>query len=83
MCACVCVQVVVPQGKKADCSLVEVGPRLCLQPIKIFAGSFGGPTLYENPAYTSPNSVRAMLKQKRAAKYTGKVEGAGGHGVII
>ena len=38
-------------------SLVEVGPRVCLQPIKIFAGSFGGPVLYENPSYVSPNKV--------------------------
>lgn len=38
-------------------SLVEVGPRVCLQPIKIFAGCFGGPILYENPAYVSPNKV--------------------------
>jgi len=38
---------------------VEVGPRACLMPIRIFAGSFGGPVLYENPAYVSPNKVRA------------------------
>ena len=41
-------------------SLVEVGPRCCLNPIKIFAGSFGGPVLYENPAYVSPNLVRCL-----------------------
>jgi len=28
-----------------------------LNPIKIFGGSFGGPTLYENPFYISPNQV--------------------------
>lgn len=39
-------------------SLVEVGPRVCLQPVKIFAGSFGGAVLYENPGYVSPNQVR-------------------------
>lgn len=49
-------------GKKGkvteeEMSLVEVGPRVCLQPIKIFAGSFGGPVLYENPSYVSPNKV--------------------------
>ena len=38
-------------------SLVEVGPRCCLNPIKIFAGSFSGSVLYENPAYVSPNLV--------------------------
>ena len=39
-------------------SLVEVGPRCCLNPVKMFAGSFGGPVIYENPAYVSPNTVR-------------------------
>ena len=39
-------------------ALVEVGPRACLMPIRIFAGSFGGPVLYENPAYVSPNKAR-------------------------
>ena len=36
---------------------MEVGPRACLMPIRIFAGSFGGPVLYENPAYVSPNKA--------------------------
>ena len=48
-------------------SLVEVGPRLCLQPIKIFAGSFGGPVLYENPAYVSPNKVSISLTPPKTA----------------
>lgn len=38
--------------------LVEVGPRFVLTPIRIFSGSFGGPTLYQNPEYVSPNLVR-------------------------
>ena len=52
-------------------SLVEVGPRVCLQPIKIFAGSFGGPVLYENPAYVSPNKVRHSLRQPQLAACAG------------
>lgn len=36
---------------------MQVGPRFCLNPIKIFEGSFGGRTLYENPKYVSPNAV--------------------------
>ncbi|CAL5227475.1 g10452 [Coccomyxa viridis] len=55
-------------------SLVEVGPRVCLQPIKIFAGSFGGPVLYENPAYVSPNKIRAAVKKQNAGKYATKVK---------
>lgn len=30
-------------------SLVEIGPRFVLTPIRIFEGSFGGPTVFENP----------------------------------
>lgn len=53
-------------------SLVEIGPRFVLNPIRIFAGSFGGPTLYQNPQFLSPNFVRAEKKraegQRRATK---------------
>lgn len=37
---------------------LQVGPRACLNPIKMFAGSFGGPVIYENPTFVSPNAVR-------------------------
>lgn len=30
---------------------------MVLNPIKIFKGSFGGPTLFQNPKYISPNEV--------------------------
>ena len=57
---------------EAATSLVEIGPRFVLNPIRIFAGSFGGPTLYQNPQFLSPNFVRAERKrvegQRRAAK---------------
>ncbi|XP_050937232.1 ribosome biogenesis protein BRX1 homolog 1-like isoform X1 [Cucumis melo] len=48
----------VARGGLDKMTLIEVGPRFCLNPIKIFGGSFGGPTLYENPLYVSPNQVR-------------------------
>ncbi|BDA41073.1 Ribosome biogenesis protein BRX1 homolog [Coccomyxa sp. Obi] len=75
-------QVVVTPGKKGkvtteEMSLVEVGPRVCLQPIKIFAGSFGGPVLYENPGYVSPNKIRAAIKKQSAGKYSAKVKARG------
>jgi len=44
-----------------DASLVEIGPRFVLNLIKIFQGSFGGPTLYENPHYQSPNMVSSFV----------------------
>lgn len=54
-------------------SLVEVGPRVCLNPIKIFGGSFGGPVLFDNPHFVSPNRIRALLKKREASKYGAKV----------
>lgn len=33
----------------SNATLVEVGPRCALRPIKIFEGSFGGRVLYDNP----------------------------------
>ena len=47
-----------PQIIEEDASLAEIGPRFALNLIKIFSGSFGGPVLYENPEYVSPNVVR-------------------------
>ncbi|MCE5166235.1 Ribosome biogenesis protein BRX1 2, partial [Datura stramonium] len=35
-------------------TLIEVGPRFCLNPIKILVA--GGPTLYENPFYVAIES---------------------------
>ena len=35
----------------------SIGPRFVLNPIKVFDGSFGGRTLYENPRYVTPNAV--------------------------
>ena len=41
-----------------DGSLVEIGPRFVLNLVRIFKGSIGGQTLYENSNYVSPNEVR-------------------------
>jgi len=40
-----------------DGGLAEIGPRFVLNPVKIFAGSFGGDTLWDNPHYISPTKV--------------------------
>ncbi|KAJ0965060.1 hypothetical protein J5N97_026198 [Dioscorea zingiberensis] len=64
----------VDRGGLDKMTLVEVGPRFCLNPIKIFGGSFGGPTLYENPFYISPNLERAQMKKAKATKYVKKVK---------
>ncbi|KAK2639118.1 hypothetical protein Ddye_026913 [Dipteronia dyeriana] len=64
----------VARGGLEKMTLIEVGPRFCLNPIKIFGGSFGGPTLYENPLYVSPNQIRALEKRQKAGKYAKKVK---------
>eukprot|EP01006_Ploeotia_vitrea_P056631 TRINITY_DN68115_c5_g1_i3.p1 TRINITY_DN68115_c5_g1~~TRINITY_DN68115_c5_g1_i3.p1 ORF type:complete len:226 (-),score=127.15 TRINITY_DN68115_c5_g1_i3:78-755(-) len=52
--------------KNTPLALVEVGPRFVLNPVRIFSGSFGGATLYDNAQYVSPNQVRALLHKRRA-----------------
>ncbi|KAL6205689.1 PREDICTED: ribosome biogenesis protein BRX1 [Fragaria vesca subsp. vesca] len=64
----------IARGGLDKMTLIEVGPRFCLNPIKIFAGSFGGPTLYENPFYISPNQIRSMQKKKKAGTFVKKVK---------
>ncbi|XP_065898876.1 ribosome biogenesis protein BRX1 homolog isoform X2 [Dysidea avara] len=54
-------------------SLIEIGPRFVLNLIKIFGGSFGGPVLYENPHYVSPNVYRQLLRSKSSYAYKHKV----------
>lgn len=54
---------------REDGALAEVGPRFVLNPIKIFAGSFGGATLWENPHYVSPSLYRRQLSMTAGQKY--------------
>lgn len=49
--------------------LQEIGPRLVLELIRIFDGSFEGSVLYDNPNYVSPNKIRQQLKRSNANKY--------------
>merc|ERR1712083_1294465 len=55
-------------------SLAEIGPRMVLNPIKVFEGSFCGQTLWENPKYVTPTAKRAMLKKMKASKYEDRVQ---------
>lgn len=50
-------------------SLVEIGPRFVLNPIRVFACSFGGPTLYQNGEYVSPNTARSARKKRAGTKF--------------
>jgi len=54
-------------------ALAEVGPRMVLNPIKIFDGAFCGQTLWENGSYVTPCAKRSMLKRMKAGKYQQKL----------
>ncbi|EFX71002.1 hypothetical protein DAPPUDRAFT_256230 [Daphnia pulex] len=49
-------------------------PRFVLNPIKVFDGSFGGETIWENPSYVTPNAYRRMLNLQTGLKYRQKIE---------
>ncbi|KAJ6141348.1 Ribosome biogenesis protein BRX1 [Penicillium chermesinum] len=59
-----------PKGQQGqpEVSLVEIGPRFVLTPIVILEGSFGGPVIYENKEYVSPNQVRREIRMARRAR---------------
>lgn len=38
--------------------LIEIGPRMTLQPIKYFAESLGGEALWQNPKFITPSKMR-------------------------
>ena len=49
--------------------LVEIGPRMVMTPIRIFEGSFGGPTLFDNPEFVSPNAIRHAMRRSKGESY--------------
>ena len=56
-------------GESSSTSLIEIGPRFVLNPIRIFRGSFGGQTLYVNENFVNPNVVRGMEKKEKGERY--------------
>jgi ribosome biogenesis protein BRX1 len=61
-------------GRETEVKLVEIGPRFVLTPIVIQEGSFGGPIIYENKEFVSPNQVRSELRIKKAGRYVARAE---------
>jgi len=54
-------------------SLAEIGPRMVLNPIKVFDGAFSGQTLWENGSYITPCAKRSVIKRMKAGKYQQKL----------
>ena len=59
---------------ETNVSLVEIGPRFVLTPIVILESSFGGPVIYENKEFVSPNQIRADLRLAKAGRYSRRSE---------
>lgn len=54
------------KGRETELGLEEIGPRFVLTPIVIQEGSFGGPIIYENKEFVSPNQVRSEIRIRKA-----------------
>lgn len=39
--------------------MIEIGPRMTLQPIKIFDDTLGGEALWQNSAFITPQKMRS------------------------
>lgn len=62
------------KSKNTDINLVEIGPRFVLTPLVIQEGSFGGPIIYENREFVSPNQIRADIRRAKAARHNARTE---------
>ncbi|KDQ60893.1 hypothetical protein JAAARDRAFT_31895 [Jaapia argillacea MUCL 33604] len=50
-------------------TLIEIGPRFVLTPIRIFEGAFSGATVFSNPEFVSPAAIRSAMTKDRGDKY--------------
>jgi ribosome biogenesis protein BRX1 len=64
------------KSKDTEISLVEIGPRFVLTLITILEGSFGGPVIFENKQFVSPNFVRSQERAKQAAQAKARADQA-------
>ncbi|KAF9484655.1 ribosome biogenesis protein BRX1 [Pholiota conissans] len=53
-------------------TLVEIGPRFVLTPIRIFEGAFGGATVFSNPEFVTPAATRQLAKRAKGMKYNSR-----------
>lgn len=60
--------------RDTEISLIEIGPRFVLTPIVILEGSFGGPVIYENKEFVSPNQVRSEIRKSKAGRFGERAE---------
>lgn len=54
--------------------MIEIGPRFCLHPIKIFDESLGGKALWQNKDYIAPTKLRSKKFIEFSKKRDDKAE---------
>ena len=59
-------------GRAHATSLVEIGPRFVLDPIRVFRGSFGGQTLWANSGFVTPSARRGAEQRQQGDKYAAR-----------
>ncbi|KAF4555425.1 putative ribosome biogenesis protein BRX1 [Elsinoe fawcettii] len=64
------------KGAKGETKLglVEIGPRFVLTPIVMQESSFGGPIIYENKEFVSPNQIRREVRMAKAGRYNRRTD---------
>lgn len=62
------------KSKETEINLVEIGPRFTLSIVVIQESSFGGPIIYSNKMFVSPNQVRADLRRAKAGRHNVRAE---------
>ncbi|CAK7245202.1 MAG: Ribosome bioproteinsis protein brx1 [Sporothrix thermara] len=62
------------KSKDTNIDLVEIGPRFVLTPIVIQEGSFGGPIIYENKQFVSPNQMRSELRKQKSERHSDRAD---------
>jgi ribosome biogenesis protein BRX1 len=63
-----------PKKGDTSISLIEIGPRFVLTPIVILESSFGGPVIYENKEFVSPNAIRSDMRRQKGGRYNQRAE---------
>lgn len=51
-------------AREVERSLLEIGPRFVLNPIRLFAGCLGGKTVWANPKWVTPSKMRSVRRKK-------------------
>lgn len=60
--------------RSVESTLVEIGPRLVMAPIKCFSGAFRGAVIWENSSYIGPNEIRRVMRKREGDHTIRRIE---------